>query len=611
MATPQPNPLPGIRTLAKDMARKNQSKTATASTSPTKNTNPVPISAFANASDKNVYKAPNETRPIMHETRKENNTEDENENKNEKENKETIKPIKAKVTTTVIKSIPKSIQEPIVASKTTTTNEPTIIVDNEDAASATIIRDTKHNRFHLFPAIGKSLGLWFKEIKEKYFTKKAPKYTVPETSRRKGVIQEATSKTGKLTTFDRTSLQERIRQRQERAVPKVPTTTWSANTEPGFLLLEEPEEEPAVSNVKVVPRKSFRTTPPEPKPVETVPLPPPPPIVVVPQVVTPVIETPVVVPPVVSTPVVAPVVPAEPKPVAPDPLPITPVESASTIPVVRTLASEEIASRANDNRRTNVAITTATNQKQVVGITRLNPKNLREWLFSLNTNFISLGIIGLLIAVLVVGLSGYAWFSNHSQKITLTTTPNYPTLLSVPLQTLFISDLTKDNLFTQIIQNQKQSKYETLQIGLISSPSGESLLSSTEILNLIDENIGAVFAHSIKTIYFGSINKTTPFVVMKTTDVDTARGGLLAWEGSLKNSLLPLFSAFNPSLTATTTTEKLSFKDIVVNGNDARVLATEDGTPVLIYALTKQNILIITTDQKTLTELFTLIPKSS
>jgi hypothetical protein len=116
--------------------------------------------------------------------------------------------------------------------------ETSFIVDNDDGGAATIITDTKRGRFKLFPAIMLSIKSWFADKKKAHAAKKAPKYTVPETTRRKGVIQRATSQTGKFTSSDFESIQERIRNRKKEDQKPEATTTWSANTEPGFPLLE-------------------------------------------------------------------------------------------------------------------------------------------------------------------------------------------------------------------------------------------------------------------------------------------------------------------------------------------------------------------------------------
>src|SRR3989344_5506021 len=98
-----------------------------------------------------------------------------------------------------------------------TKKDPTIIMDNEDAAAATIITDTKHEKFKLIPAIIKSISDWYLAKKQDYKAKKIPKYTVPDTTRRKGIIQKATSKTGKFASSDFSSIQERILERKASA----------------------------------------------------------------------------------------------------------------------------------------------------------------------------------------------------------------------------------------------------------------------------------------------------------------------------------------------------------------------------------------------------------
>src|SRR3989338_6695969 len=156
-----------------------------------------------------------------------------------------------------------------------TKKDPTIIMDNEDAAAATIITDTKHEKFKLIPAIIKSISDWYLAKKQDYKAKKIPKYTVPDTTRRKGIIQKATSKTGKFASSDFSSIQERILERKANAAAKAlgddePDTIWTANTEPGFALLAETTTQ-KISNVQMVARKSFRATPteevPKPEPI--------------------------------------------------------------------------------------------------------------------------------------------------------------------------------------------------------------------------------------------------------------------------------------------------------------------------------------------------------
>src|SRR3990167_4493728 len=60
------------------------------------------------------------------------------------------------------KPAPKKVPKvPALKPITPTKNDPTIIMDNEDGAAATIITDTKHGEFKLIPAIINSIRDWF------------------------------------------------------------------------------------------------------------------------------------------------------------------------------------------------------------------------------------------------------------------------------------------------------------------------------------------------------------------------------------------------------------------------------------------------------------------
>jgi len=80
----------------------------------------------------------------------------------------------------------------------------------------TVITDTKKVGRPQHPSLLTGIASWLTSFKKK--KKAAPKMAIPETRRRKGVIQEATTKTGTIFTADGDTLKERIRERaRERA----------------------------------------------------------------------------------------------------------------------------------------------------------------------------------------------------------------------------------------------------------------------------------------------------------------------------------------------------------------------------------------------------------
>lgn len=455
--------------------------------------------------------------------------------------------------------------KPISAPKNN--NERSIIIDNEDAASAVIISDTKKDRFKLFPRIFSSISDWFKELKSKREAKKIPKYTIPEATRRKGVIQRATSKTGKLTSFDHTSIQERIRARKEKAVPKEPLTIWTAKTEPGYALLEAPES--PVTNVQVIMKKSFKTINPAPEPEK----------IVVPE--APKVVTPIIVPPVVETPVISEV----PKPVIPTP----PQAQAVVVPTI----IEEEPEAYYEPEPVEVV-------KPTDPVTKLKPNTLRDWLFLINTNVMSVGVAGIVLGLVIFGTVGYFWYNSQVSTLEIVTAPNHPAVLSAPLQLVTLSTKNKVALLNSISSNSKQSNTEVLQMIYVDTPAGNKLIPAPEIISLLSPNLNTAFTQSIANIYFGSLRKETPFIILTITDLATAKGGMLAWEQTLYTDLASLFISNE-------NTSGLKFKDLLMEKTDLRVLQTSAGTSLLTYGTVNQNTIIITTDVSSYKELVKLI----
>lgn len=78
-------------------------------------------------------------------------------------------------------------------------------------AKATVITDTKNKRFTLTDAVSDSITIWYKSKKDQLSGKNVPKYTLPEAQRRKGIIQKATSQTGRMTTADHAAVLQKLR----------------------------------------------------------------------------------------------------------------------------------------------------------------------------------------------------------------------------------------------------------------------------------------------------------------------------------------------------------------------------------------------------------------
>jgi hypothetical protein len=420
--------------------------------------------------------------------------------------------------------IPKIIASPV--------RETSFIVDNEDAAAATIITDTKRDRFKLLPAMITSIKSWFSEKKKSYAAKKAPKYTVPETTRRKGVIQKATSNTGKFTNSDFESIQERIRQRKEAEDKPESHTTWSANTEPGYLLLEGETIKPKVANVQVVARKSYRAVP-----------------------------APVV------APIVVPVVLPEPEPIPITPKPEPPVEE--TKPVTSEQTQEVVAQIP---QRENVPEVTTPRQKT----------NLLQ----IQTNLLALGFSGLLIALALFGTYAYFIFNTEEPTvISSATTPLSQLLSESTFVALPLEEVTEDSITRSL--GEAKTGSDLIETVFTYRSTGEAV-PPTLLFSGLNITLPRDFIQTISTARFGYISEN-PYMLFTIKDETAARGGLLTWEENLYLDLRNVFST-----TIMPEDSLPNFIDASQSGVDVRVLKHQNGQELMLYGIVGKTVIITT-----------------
>lgn len=434
------------------------------------------------------------------------------------------------------------------------------IVDNDDAAAATIITDTKRDRFKLFPAIVSSIKDWFENKKESYRQKKQPKYTVPETSRRKGVIQKATSLTGKLATSDFTSIHERIRHRQDEAEKETSHLSWSAKTEPGFLLLET-SKKTAVENVQFINRKSYRTSPQE----------------VIVQ----------------KTPVVVAKVEAVETVVVPEVIPVA--VTVETLPSVKTVVETPVVAVLADETpavETPVLAPEPVTETQPE-VTTVKSSRLGE-ILSLNTNTLALGVSAVVLGILILITYIYISFSNQPQVTKLSTT-EVSALIDSDLQEISLVSITQASAFAALVDI-RSSLEKTTQVVFLATDNKP--IPPYQLLPLLGFNLEQNFAKTLTQAFFGYTSDRQPFVLLEAADLLAAQGGLLVWEETMGTDFNNLFGITGLDL-------RTAFIDATLSGVDVRVLKTQSGTERLFYGVV-DNMIIIATSSADFTELVNL-----
>lgn len=443
----------------------------------------------------------------------------------------------------------------------------------------TVITDQKKSDFKLIQSIIASIKGWFESISLRNKKSKVPTYTVPETNHRKGVIQKATSKTATIFTADNDTLKEKIRRRrqQELEAGHEIETSWSPYTETGYNLLEAPAEKQDVTkNVVVEFKKQTRLQVAPPAPAE--PVAP----VIVPTPVTEEKE-------VVQSPAVAPVV----LPPVPEEVPLPPTPEAPIQPQETQQEKEEApvlvpADIAPEEEPEVVLDDTADDETELVADedSRPKPANLMEAVRQFDTN-----TIAVLLLLVVLGLAAIFYIArvvyvNFSDDSEIVSSAGIPQQELVAGATRVAIKINKDNPGLAISE-----ALDNLPAGLVEAsivtPSEEEL-GPNYTFQLLKFHTTPSFGQSVTVMRVVRSDQTAPAMVLRFTDADTIRGGLLQWEPNMGQDLTIMFNKDDWGSAA-------KFSDDTAGGHDVRVLSDGEATK-LVYGVINNNV-VITADR--------------
>ncbi len=426
---------------------------------------------------------------------------------------------------------------------------------------ATVITDTKADRFQLFPSIINSLRAWFKKLSTEKKRKKIPTYSITETERRKGVIQKATSKSATLFTADSDTIKDQIRKRRiEESAKHEPETTWSPFTDVGYNLLEEGDK---TQNV-VVEYKKIPEIPQVHQPIE------------------------------IKADVVS--------------IPEAPVETKESNSSDDTLAEARWAA-SNEVNRTPVITSqkprlTVLNKSNPNQVSNANPepevKNNNDTVSSLfkqfdpNTTIIVLLVIVVsLIAIILISRSLLNNSTQTAEPIVINlNTEIKPILNKAVAAPISITPSELGNLPTLVKNSAQNTPAGIVELALIAPDSSE--LAGSYIFSLLHFRTIPNLKQSLSAVRFVTLNHSQPAIVMKFVDIDTVRGGMLQWEAAMPLDMTDLYGVpygVEPY-----------FSDIEIAGINTRTL-NHAGKVVLIYGFLDENTALITNNVEDFTQI--------
>lgn len=423
---------------------------------------------------------------------------------------------------------------------------------------ATVITDTKADRFQLLPSLINSLRTWFKKLSTEKKRKKIPTYSITDTERRKGVIQKATSKSATLFTADNDTLKDQIRKRRiEESTKHEPETTWSPFTDVGYNLLKAGEK---TQNVVV----EYKKIPEIPKPIE---------------IKSDLSSAP-------KTPVEAPVLNT----------------NDDTLAEARWAASNEVSVDQIPLPHKQKNVFSKDELKQVSNINSDNGSPVKDndsvsslfKQFDPNTTIIVLLVIVIsLVAVILISRSVLNDSTQSNEPVIINIDTEIKAVLnkaSVAPISLTPSEL--GNLPILVKNSAQNTPAGVVELALIAPDSSE--LAGSYIFSLLHFRTIPNLKQSLSAVRFVSINHSQPAVVIKFVDIDTVRGGMLQWETSMPLDMTDLYGVpygVEPY-----------FSDIEVAGINTRTL-NHDGKVVLIYGFLDDNTALITNNIEDFTQI--------
>lgn len=419
---------------------------------------------------------------------------------------------------------------------------------SSSGGAGTIITDTKKNRLKLIPSLILSFQDFLKSFNKILKKKKKRTYTVPETDRRRGVIQKATSKSGTIFTADNETLKKRIRERhakQDKEDHEV-LVSWSPYTEPGFALIETEE--------KLQPGKVTQEDPTQNAKVEYKKHTLPPPVTTSPQ---------------------------ETVPVAPELYPIEPVEKqpGKVIPATEVSTESEIH-KPEPQPDTPIERPSFPPEEA--------PQGFVGRLFRFDTNTMSVGIVISIIALVAAGFLARALYteinSNQTPPVESAVVVE-PILSGSELILAATEEKTYASFLDAVVATLPDTNTGIAELYFADQTNRP--LSIEEVLAVIDLQTSNNLVRLIDSLHVGVIDRSNQIVLMRVTDDESVRGGLFQWEPFMFSDISNLVTTSeNPQAFEAT------FIDKSISGKDVRILqSTEE--EFLVYGFVEEGVVVI------------------
>lgn len=226
--------------------------------------------------------------------------------------------------------------------------------------------------------------------------------------------------------------------------------------------------------------------------------------------------------------------------------------------------------------------------------------------------------LALVIMIIIAAISLGVFVS--IQLLSTTIAPNTSISIAQPPATIVVGKqlplaLTSDRSdLLNGIRSLLEQESETVQVypTALSANGREGAANAATILAVFDPRIEGSFERAVTEVTFGGTGTAEPFLILKTTEFDTAFAGMLSWENSMSADLAPLFGepvteSLDPQARTASGIRSAFFVDGIIANRSARILYDKLGLERLVYVFIDQHTILITTNRTAVERLVPLI----
>jgi hypothetical protein len=149
-----------------------------------------------------------------------------------------------------------------------------------------------------------------------------------------------------------------------------------------------------------------------------------------------------------------------------------------------------------------------------------------------------------------------------------------------------------------------------------------NIINATDFISLLDLPAPNVLSRSLNNQWMlGTYNDnghSAPFIILTDNFFQNAYAGMIAWESTMSDDFANVFGYSNITVSGSGTSTLASYfniqgswKDGVIQNKDVRAFTKPDGTVLILYSFVDNNTIVITTDDKALSEIINRLEKQT